>query len=52
MVQIIIKEEHLLRGMNKGLMALLHIGVEKKNFGNWWSIFLLNVFHKILAKAL
>ncbi len=38
MVQTTIKEEHLPRGMNKGLVALLHIGGEKENLGNWLSI--------------
>jgi hypothetical protein len=52
MVQTTIKKEHLPTGMNKGLMALLHIGGEKENLGNWWSISLLNVLYKILAKTL
>jgi hypothetical protein len=39
-------------GMNKGLIALLHIGGEKENLRNWWSISLLNVFYIILAKTL
>jgi hypothetical protein len=41
MVQTTIKDEHLPRGMNKSLIALLHIGGEKENLGNWWSISLL-----------
>jgi hypothetical protein len=52
MVQTTIKEEHLPMGMNKGIIALLHIGGEKKNLRNWWSISLLNVFYRILAKTL
>jgi len=52
MVQTTIKEEHLPMGMNKGIIALLHIGGEKKNLRNWWSISLLNVFYKFFGKNL
>jgi len=52
MVQTTIKEEHLPMGMNKGIIALLHRGGGKKNLRNWWSISLLNVFYRILAKTL
>ncbi len=52
MIQTTIKEKHLPMGMNKGLIALLHIDGEKENLRNWWSISLLNVFYIILAKTL
>jgi hypothetical protein len=52
MIQTTIKEEHLPMGMNKGLISLLHIGGEKKNLRNWWSISLLNVFYKFFGKNL
>jgi hypothetical protein len=52
MVQHSITQGHLPKGMNDGLIALLHKGGTTEELTNYRPITLLNVSYKIVAKAL
>jgi len=53
MIEISIKEKSFSKCINyKGLIILLFKVGEKESLGNWWSITLLNISYKILAKVL
>jgi hypothetical protein len=52
MVNDSIRVEKLPRGMNRGMIVLLHKGGPQEELTNWGPVMLLNVSYKIVAKTL
>ena len=52
MILELVKNDALLRDMNKGLITLIHKGGLSDELSNYQPITLLNISYKVLAKAL